>query len=124
MVYLNGDWKFVDTTWDDGDPKKISYQYYLKDKQYFTGTHTPRMGNPDETKYPEIDPMNIKTQDELRIYVNRKYFYPQLTFRMADKKLKPDIRFMNFIRKSSEDYDLKYDAKKDLYTLTIRKPKD
>ena len=75
VVFLNGQWKFVDTTWDDGDPKKISYKYFMVDKSMFMKDHTPWMGVPDENLCPEIDGMNIKSQDELRVYLLKKFYW-------------------------------------------------
>lgn len=94
-VFLNGGWKFVDTTWDDG--KKISYKYFLNDKFTFMKDHSPKMGIPNESLYPEIDPLNIKTQDEFRVYLDREFYFIdgfKLTFRLTNKKLKPQIGFM------------------------------
>jgi hypothetical protein len=121
-VFLNGEWKFVDTTWDDGNEKKISYKYFLNDKFTFMKDHSPKMGIPDIDSYPEFDGMNIKSQEELRVYVLRKFYWIdgfKVTFRMADKKLKP---YVGYVWASPEvQAVLTYDAIKDLYTLTAKK---
>jgi hypothetical protein len=121
-VYLNGEWKFVDTRWDDFNDKKISYQYYLKDKFTFMKDHNPKMGIPPEYLYPVIDGMNIKSQDELRVYLLREFYWKdgfKVTFKVANKSFKPDIGYV------WPDPDIKavltYDAKKDLYTVTAKK---
>ncbi len=119
-VFINGEWKFVDTTWDDG--KKISYKYLLNDKFTFMKDHTPKMGVPAEYLYPKIDPMNIKTQDELRVYLYRDFYYIdgyQLTFRLTDKTLKPNIGHL--WPGSQMKVVLTYDSKKDLYTVAAKK---
>lgn len=121
-VFVNGEWKFVDTTWDDGDEKKISYKYFLVDRFNFMKDHTPKMGVPAEHLYPEIDPMNIKTQDELRIYLDREFYYIdgyKLTFRLTDKNLKP---FIGYLWPGPEvRVVLTYDSKNDLYTIAAQK---
>ncbi len=121
VVYLNGQWKFVDTTWDDGDTKKISYKYFLVDKFTFMKDHTPFMGVPDEILYPEIDGMKIKSQEELRAYLLRKFYWIdgfKVTFRMAYKKVKP---FIGYLWNTSEiKVVMTYDSKQDLYTVTAK----
>ena len=119
VVYLNGDWKFVDCTFNDGESAKNPYRYYLKSRQEVIGSHTIIMGNPELDKYPDINPMNIQSQDELRVYVNRKDFYPVLTFKIAGNKFKPDMSFMKFVT-LVDSYNLKYDDKTALYTLTMK----
>lgn len=119
-VYLNGKWLFVDTTWDDGDNGQILYKYYLKDKYTFMKTHTPFMGVPDIDLYTDIDNMKIKTQDELRAYLLQNIYWVdgyKLSFRMADKKMKP---FIDYMRDPDVTITLKYDSKKDLYTLYVK----
>ncbi len=119
-VFLNGEWKFVDTTWDDG--KKISYKYFLNDKFTFMKDHSPKMGIPNESSYPKIDPMNIKTQDELRVYLDREFYFIdgfKLTFRLTDKKLKPQIGYL--WPGPGIKVVLTYDSKNDLYTVTAKK---
>lgn len=121
VVFLNGQWKFVDTTWDDDPKTKISYKYYLVDKFTFMKDHTPLMGVPVEEKYPEIDGMNIKSQEELRGYLLKKFYWIdgfKVTFRMADKKMKP---FIGYLWPSREvKVVLTYDAKEDLYTVAAK----
>ncbi len=121
-VFINGEWKFVDTTWDDGNEKQISYKYFLNDRFTFMNEHTPQMGVPAEHLYPEIDPMNIKTQDELRVYLDRDFYYVdgyKLTFRLTDKTIKPFTGYLwpgPHIR-----VVLTYDANNDLYTIEAKK---
>ncbi len=121
VVYFKGQWKFVDTTWDDDKSNKVSYKYYLVDKFTFMKDHTPWMGVPEILSYPEIDGMKIKSQEELRVFLLRKFYWIdgfKVTFRMTDKKLKPDIRYLwptNEIK-----VVLTYDSKKDLYTLAAK----
>ncbi len=121
VVFLNGQWKFVDTTWDDADPKKITYKYYLVDKFTFMKDHKALMGVPDENLCPEVDGMKIKSQDELRIYLLKKFYWIdgyKVTFRMADKKMKPNI---GYIWPTSEiKVVLTYDSKNDLYTVAAK----
>ncbi|WP_052339778.1 transglutaminase domain-containing protein [Gorillibacterium massiliense] len=119
-VYVNNQWLFVDTTWDDDDSGKIKYTYFLKDRFTFMRDHTPLMGSPDKDVFVDIDPMNIKSQDELRGYLLQNFIWTdgyQLTFRMADKNIKPVIGYMH-------DYyvtvSLKYDAKNNLYTVIAK----
>ena len=120
-VLINGQWKFIDTTWDDVGGKVI-YMYYLLDKLTFRKDHNPLMGVPPAETKCAIDGMNIKNQEELRIYVLRKFYWIngfKMTFRMADKKMKPNI---DYIWPSYEvRVELKYDAKNDLYTLAAIK---
>lgn len=121
-VFINSEWKFVDTTWDDTNNKQISYKYFLIDKFNFMKDHTPKMGVPAEYLYPEIDPMNIKTQDELRVYLDREFYYIdgyKLTFRLTDKSLKP---FIGYLWPGPDvRVVLTYDAKNDLYTVESKK---
>lgn len=119
-VYVNGKWLFVDTTWDDGENGKILYKYYLKDKYTFMKSHTPYMGIPNIDYYTNIDNMNIKSQDELRAYLLKNISWVdgyKLTFRMANKKMEPFIAYM---RDSDVTVSLKYDSKKNLYTLYVK----
>jgi hypothetical protein len=119
-VYLNGRWLFVDTTWDDNDSGKILYTHYLKDRFTFMSGHTPYMGVPDPDYYTDIDPMNIKTQDELRAYLLEEFYWVngyKLTFRMADKNIKPIITYM---KDSYVTVSLTYDSKNDLYTVAAK----
>ena len=120
-VYLNGQWLFVDTTWDDKDNGKVLYTYYLKDRFTFMKDHTPFAGVPDVDYYTEyIDPMNIKNQDELRAYLLKKFYWVdgyKVTFRMADKNLKPIITYLN---DPDVTVTLTYDAKNNLYTVAAK----
>lgn len=120
-VYVNGEWLFVDTTWDDLDNGKVRYNFYLKDKYTFMKTHRPHMGVPAAEVYTNIDKMNIKSQEELRGYLLQNFYWVdgfQLKFRMKDKKIKPIITYLT-------DYDvnvvLKYDSKNNIYTVTAKK---
>lgn len=122
-VYINGKWLFVDTTWDDDDSGKILYKYYLKDKYTFMKTHPPLMGVPNKDVFKNIDKMKIKNQEELRGYLLQNIYWVdgyKLTFRMADRKIKPNIPYM---RDPGVTISLNYDAKKDLYTLSVKKRK-
>ena len=120
-VFLNGQWKFVDTTWDDNKSNNVSYKYYLVDKFTFMKDHTPLMGVPAPESKLEIDGMKIKSQEELRIYLLRKFYWIngfKVTFRMTDKKIKPDI---GYLWSTSEiKVVLTYDSKKDLYTVAAK----
>lgn len=120
-VLVNGQWLFVDATWDDDDSGKIKYTYFLKDRFTFMQSHTPIMGVPDVKLFKNLDRMNLKSQDELRAYLMQNFYWTdgfKLTFRMADKTLKPLIGYMH-------DYyvtiKLTYDAKNNLYTISAKK---
>ena len=124
-VYVNGQWLFVDTTWDDKDDKKVYYSYYLKDRFAFMRDHTPYMGNPEVDLYGEVDNMKLKTQDELRVYLLRNFYWWDgfsLTFRMADKTMKPNINYLYF-GYMEVNVQLTYDAKTDLYTVSAKSKK-
>lgn len=119
-VFVNGQWLFVDTTWDDKDNGKILYTYYLKDRFTFMNTHTPFMGSPDPKVYTDIDKMNIKTQDELRAYLLQNFYWIdgfKLTFRLADKNFKPSVGYLN---DPYVNIALTYDSKNNLYTVTAK----
>ncbi len=121
VVFLNGQWKFIDTTWDDGDPKKISYKYYMVDKFTFMKDHTPMMGVPEEALCPDIDGLKIKTQDELMVYLLQKFYWIDgftVTFRMTDKNVKPNIGYL--WPTAEVKIVLTYDAKNDLYTVAAK----
>lgn len=120
-VYIDGEWKFVDATGDDY--KGVIYSYYLKDAPCFFRDRIPVMGCPDEDLYTEIDPMKIKSQAELRAYIFQRARYPVTIFRISSKKMKPDLHFMSHLTESKSEYNLKYDSKKDLYTLIINRRK-
>lgn len=99
-VFINGEWKFVDTTWDDRDNGKVLYTYFLIDRFTFIKDHTPFMGTPDPDYYSDsdINPMKIKNQDELRAYLLKNFYWTdgfKLTFKLADKKMKPSIGYLN-----------------------------
>ncbi|HCL01263.1 MAG TPA: hypothetical protein DHW61_02430 [Lachnoclostridium phytofermentans] len=122
-VFVNGKWLFVDTTWDDGPNGKVLYTYFLKDRFTFMNTHTPYMGVPEYRVYTDIDSMKIKNQDELRGYLLNNFYWIdgfKLTFRMSDKKIKPTI---GYLKDPYVSVDLKYDSKKDLYTVTAKSKK-
>lgn len=124
-VFINGEWKFVDTTWDDRDDGKVLYTYFLKDRFTFMKDHTPWMGVPDIRYYSdaELDPMKLKNQDEVRAYLLEKFYWVngfKLTFRLADKNIKPIITYLNdpFVT-----IGLTYDSKNNLYTVTAKAKK-
>ena len=122
-VFLNGQWLFVDTTWDDGANGKVLYTYYLKDRFTFMNSHTPFMGVPDIDFYTDIDPMKIKDQDELRAYLLKNFYWIdgyKLTFKMSDKKTKPTIGYM---KDTNINVLLNYDSKTNLYTVTAKSKK-
>ncbi len=126
-VFVNGEWKFVDTTWDDGAKGKVLYTYYLKDRFTFMKDHTPYMGVPDEHFYSDsdIDSMKIKNQDELRAYLLKNFRWVdgfKLTFRMADKKMKPFVGYL-WATKEIRKIELTYDSKNNLYTVTAKAKK-
>lgn len=123
-VYINGEWKFVDTTWDDDKNGKVLYTYFLKDRFTFMRDHIPVAGIPDEDYYcdSDINRLGIRDQDELRAYLLKNFYWVDgynLTFRMADKKMKPFIGYLwttHEIRK----IELTYDSKNNLYTVTAK----
>ncbi|MEO3946015.1 transglutaminase domain-containing protein [Gorillibacterium sp. CAU 1737] len=122
-VYLNGQWLFVDVTWDSGSNGKVQYTYFLKDRFFFMGlsSHDPIMGVPKPELFKNLDPMKLKSQDEIRAYLLRNFYWTdgfKLSFRVADKSLKPIIPYMkdNYVT-----VKLTYDAKTDLYTVTAKK---
>ena len=120
-VFVNGQWKFVDTTWNDDKTNKVSYKYFLVDKFTFLKDHTALMGVPDASKCPEVDGMNIKSQDELRVYLLKKFYWIdgfKVTFRMTDKKMKPNIGYLWSTREVK--VVLTYDSKQDLYTVAAK----
>ena len=41
-VYIDGEWKYVDTTWGDNENSEINYVYFLVDKDEFSKDHTLR----------------------------------------------------------------------------------
>jgi hypothetical protein len=121
-VYVNGQWLFVDTTWDDDGSGKIKYTYFLKDRFTFDKTHFPLMGVPDISFYSneDFDPMRLKNQDELRAYLLKNFYWVKgykLTFRMADKNIKPTIGYMH---DRYVNVVLTYDSKNNLYTVTAK----
>lgn len=80
------------------------------------------MGVPDVNYYSDsdLDPMNIKNQDELRAYLLKKFYWVdgfKLTFRLADKNLKPTIGYLN---DPYVNIALTYDSKSNLYTVTAK----
>ncbi|MEO3946014.1 transglutaminase domain-containing protein [Gorillibacterium sp. CAU 1737] len=120
-VYINGQWLFIDATWDDGDNGKIKYTYFLKDRFAFMSSHTPIMGVPKPTMFKNLDPMKLKSQDEIRGYLLQNFYWVdgfKLSFRVADKSLKPIIPYM---KDPDVSVKLTYDAKADLYTVTAKK---
>lgn len=124
-VFINDQWLFVDTTWDDKDNGKVLYTYYLKDRLTFSKDHTPYMGMPDIYFYSDtdIDPMKIKNQDELRAYLLKNFYWVngfKLTFRLSDKNLKPSVGYLHdpFV-----NVVLTYDSKNNLYTVTAKAKK-
>lgn len=121
-VYINGQWKFVDTTWDDKDDGKIYYTYFLVDRFKFMNDHTPWMGVPEVDYYSDadLDPMKLKNQDEIRAYLLKNFYWIdsfKLTFRVTDKNIKPTIGYLHdpFV-----NVVLTYDSKNNLYTVTAK----
>lgn len=124
-VFINGEWKFVDTTWDDRDDGKVRYTYFLKDRFTFMQDHTPWMGVPDVSYYSDadLDRMNLKSQDEVRAYLLKNFYWVdgfKLTFRVADKNIKPTIGYLN---DAYVNVSLTYDSKNNLYTVTAKSKK-
>ncbi|WP_027629772.1 transglutaminase domain-containing protein [Ruminiclostridium cellobioparum] len=124
-VFVNGQWLFVDTTWDDNDSGKILYTYYLKDRFTFMKDHTPWMGVPEVGYYSDadLDPMSLKNQDEIRAYLLKNFYWTdgyKLTFRVSDKNIKPTVGYLNDPYVS---ISLTYDAKNNLYTVTAKSKK-
>ncbi len=120
-VYVGGQWLFVDATWDDDDSGKIKYTYLLKDRYAFMSDHVPIMGVPDPRLFKNLDPMSLKSQDEIRGYLMENFYWTdgyKLSFRVADKALKPIIPYMH---DSYVTVKLTYDAKTNLYTVTAKK---
>ncbi|MNC37468.1 Transglutaminase-like superfamily protein [compost metagenome] len=119
-VFINGQWLFVDATWDDDDSDKIKYTYFLKDRFAFMSNHIPIMGVPDPKLFKNLDPMNLKSQDEVRAYLLENFYWTdgfKMSFRMADKNIKPIIPYMwdHYVT-----VKLTYDAKNNLYTVTAK----
>ncbi|OXS52821.1 hypothetical protein B1A99_32010 [Cohnella sp. CIP 111063] len=123
MVYLNGKWVYVDATLADGK-KNIDYTYYLKDAMFMMKTRTwMGFGYPDINVYPEVDGMNLKTTEELRVYLLRKMEESgpeppkKVTFKVASGKVDTDLKFLSVIREDYK-YKLSYDSKTKMYTMT------
>lgn len=121
-VLINGEWKYVDTTWDDKDDGKVRYTYFLVDRFTFMKDHTPFMGVPDVRYYSdaELDPMKLKSQDEIRAYLLKNFYWVngyKLTFRVADKNIKPSVGYLN---DRDVSISLTYDAKNNLYTVAAK----
>ncbi len=121
-VFINGQWKFVDTTWDDKDDGKIYYTYFLVDRFKFMNDHTPWMGVPEVDYYSDadLDPMKLKNQDEIRIYLLKNFYWIdgfKLSFRVADKNIKPTI---GYLHDPLVNVVLTYDSKNNLYTVTAK----
>ncbi|OPX42897.1 transglutaminase-like superfamily protein [Ruminiclostridium hungatei] len=124
-VFINGEWKYVDTTWDDKDDGKVRYTYFLVDRFTFMKDHTPFMGVPDIRYYSdaELDPMKLKNQDEIRAYLLKNFYWVdgyKLTFRVADKNIKPAVGYLNDPYVS---ISLTYDSKNNLYTVAAKSKK-
>jgi hypothetical protein len=123
-VFINGEWKFVDTTWDDSKNGKVLYTYFLKDRFTFMRDHIPVAGIPDEDYYSDsdINRLGISDQDELRAYLLKNFYWVdgyKLTFRMADKKMKPFIGYL-WTTREIRKIELTYDSKNNLYTVTAK----
>lgn len=119
-VYVNGQWLFVDATWDDDDSKQIKYTYFLKDRFTFMKDHVPIMGVPEPKMFKNLDPMNLKSQDEVRAYLLQNFIWTdgfKLSFRMADKTIKPLIPYLH---DPYVTFKLTYDAKNNLYTVSAK----
>ncbi|MDO5707889.1 MAG: S-layer homology domain-containing protein [Andreesenia angusta] len=41
-VNINGEWRYIDTTWADNDNENINYNYFLSDRASFSRDHTLR----------------------------------------------------------------------------------
>lgn len=124
-VFVNGEWKFVDTTWDDKDDGKVRYTYFLKDKFTFMNDHMPWMGVPDISYYSDadLDPMNLKSLEEVRAYLLKNFYWVdgfKLTFRVTDKNIKPTV---GYLKDAYVNVSLTYDAKNNLYTVTAKSKK-
>lgn len=122
MVYLNGKWVYVDTTLADGK-KTIDYTYYLKDAMFMMKTRTwMGYGYPDINIYPEVDGTNLKTTEELRVYLLRKMAESRteppkkITFKVAGAKVDTDVKFLTVVSPEYK-YKLNYDSKNKLYTM-------
>ncbi|WP_058304423.1 transglutaminase domain-containing protein [Gorillibacterium timonense] len=119
-VFVNGQWLFVDTTWDDDDSSKIKYTYFLKDRYSFMSDHDPIMGVPEPELFKNLDPLKLKSQDEIRAYLMQNFVWTdgyKLTFRVTDKSIKPIIPYM---KDRDVTVKLTYDAKTNLYTVTAK----
>ena len=121
-VYINGQWRFVDTTWDDKDDGKVRYTYFLKDSNTFMSDHEPWMGVPDISYYSDadLDPMKLKNLNEVRAYLLKNYYWVdgfKLTFRVTDKNIKPSVGYLHDPFVSTV---LTYDSKNNLYTVTAK----
>lgn len=80
---------------------------------------------PDTSFYTDIDNMNIKNQDELRGYLLNNFYWIdgfKLTFRMADKNMKPFIGYL-WTTREIQKIELTYDSKNNLYTVTAKAKK-
>lgn len=124
-VYINGEWKFVDTTWDDRDDGKVRYTYFLKDRFTFMQDHTPWMGVPEISYYSEadLDRMNLKSQEEVRAYLLKNFYWIdgfKLTFRVSDKNIKPTI---GYLKDPDVNVSLTYDSRNNIYTVTAKAKK-
>lgn len=119
-VFVNGDWLFVDTTWDDDDKGPIKYTYFLKDKYTFMKSHYPIMGVPEPQSFRNLDRLKLKSQDEIRAYLLQNFYWVdgfKLSFGVTDKKLKPSIPYL---RDPEISVNLTYDAKTNLYTVSAK----
>ncbi|WDV46866.1 transglutaminase-like domain-containing protein [Clostridiaceae bacterium M8S5] len=123
VVYVNNKWYHVDVTCDDAK-NKITYKYFMKTSEEFMPTHGwEAFGNIVITNYKDIDPMNIKSTIELRLflteYVNsREYADSDIDFKLADPSIDTNLRFLVLTRGGTgRKFSLSYNKKTKVYTL-------
>ena len=120
-VYINDRWYHVDVTCDDAK-KSISYKYFLKTPLEVMSTHGwDQLGSIQQGNYPNTDPMNIQSTEELRLYLLESVgkfevygYYYDIKFKLANKDIDTDL---GFFKKNKFKYDLSLDEKTNIYTL-------